>query len=450
VSSQMPSASVKPRGAGGSASSSNVLPKAKQSVAETSLPVRLLVELVSRILFLRGRLGLITISDEVKLLPSVLNELLSFMRTERLVEVNRRGATDADAEFQLTDAGRVRAVEAMERCQYAGPAPVSLAEYSATISQQSLAGLQFLAPDVRSALRHLVLPPGLVDQLGAAMNSGRSVLLYGPAGSGKTYLAERFSELLPGNVAVPYAITVGGEIIQVYDPLIHQKEWVNPTDTRTIVRSDHDERWVLCRRPVVITGGELSLAMLDLQFDPSTRFYQAPPHVKANGGLLIIDDLGRQLVEPRQLMNRWIVPLDRRRDHLGLQNGFKFEVPFELWVLFSTNLRPADLADEAFLRRFGYKVFVGPMTLSDYRSVFERVCSEMDIAFDQGAFDWLIDERHTKDQRALLACYPRDLIGRVRDFAVYEGVPGQMSPTTLARAWDTYFVGPEGGAVSGH
>jgi len=415
-------------------------PRSPQSLADSGLSLGFLIELIAKLLLLRGRLSLVSLAATIKLPPSFLTDALGFMRRERLVEVNRGGATDADAEFQLTESGRARAAEALERCQYAGPAPVPLQSYVDVVARQSLSTIRFSAKGVREALGDLVLPPGLVDQLGAAMNSGHAVLLYGPAGSGKTYLAERFAEQLPGTISVPYALTVGGEVIQVFDPLVHQPAGDGAHDEPGLVRSDADARWITCRRPVVMTGGELTLAMLDLQFDPATRYYQAPPHLKANGGMLIIDDLGRQLVEPRQLMNRWIVPLDRRRDFLSLHNGFKFAVPFDLCVLFSTNMRPTHLADDAFLRRFGHKVFVGPMTLSDYREVFRRVCAELKVGFDAGAFEWLITERHTKDQRPLLACYPRDLVGRIRDVAIYEGTPAQMSEASLSLAWDTYFV----------
>lgn len=423
-------------------SSTSSSPRAPQTVEDSGLTRGFLIDLLAKFLLLRGRSSLTNISLAIRLPPSVLIDVLGFMRSEHLVEV-RGGANESEAQYQLSESGKHRGNEALARSQYAGVAPVALDDYHRVTRGQSIAGLRFTSEAIHDALRELVLPETLVDQLGAAMNSGRAVLLYGPAGSGKTFLAERFAELLPGEILVPYAITVGGEVIQVFDPLVHDP--IAPTGhANAFIKADADERWVACRRPVVMTGGELTLSMLDLQFDLATRFYQAPPHIKANGGLLIIDDLGRQLVEPRQLMNRWIVPLDRQRDYLSLHTGFKFEVPFEVLVLFSTNLRPTDLADEAFLRRFGYKVFVGPLSLGEYQRVFENVCREVGVTFSRDAFDWLIEMRHGRDERPLLACYPRDLLGRVRDFSIYDGSPSEMTASTLDRAWRTYFV-TEGG-----
>lgn len=417
------------------------LARAPRTIDETGLQPDLLSDLCAKTLLRRGRSKLRILADNIKLPPSVLGEVLGSMRSARLVEMAGHPGVDSDAEYQLTGAGHEHANETLARCQYVGPAPVSLEAYSERINFHSMRHLDLHAGVVREAFHAVTVDPDVVDQMGAAMNSGRAILIYGPAGSGKTFLAEHLASLQPGEIAVPHAITVGGEIIQIFDPLIHQPITTSASSAGGLVRADSDERWQWCRRPVVIAGGELTLQMLDLQFDPTNRYYQAPPHVKANGGVFVVDDLGRQLVAPRDLMNRWIVPLDRNRDYLSLHTGFKFAVPFDMTVIFSTNLEPHELADEAFLRRFGYKVYLGPMDLANYRRIFEECCREMGVAFDQRGFEWLIEARHHAEGRAMLACYPRDLIGRVRDFAIYENRDtAHASRSALERAWKTYFT----------
>jgi hypothetical protein len=229
----------------------------------------------------------------------------------------------------------------------------------------------------------------------------------------------------------------------VYDPTVHRPADTAAADPGRVMRADVDRRWVKCYRPFVVTGGELSIRMLDLQFDEVSRFYQAPPHVKANGGMLLVDDLGRQQISPQDLMNRWITPLDRQHDYLTTHTGFKFSVPFDLALIFSTNLSPAAIADEAFLRRFGYKIHVGPVDAAVYRKIFENVCAASGVPFDAPSFDWLLNSRHPASGRPLLASYPRDLIGRIRELAEYEESPAAMTTEALDRAWSTYFVTAE-------
>ncbi len=419
------------------------LPPAPRDLGETGLPHAFLVDLALKLLAQRGSLSLQALAWQIHLPRSLLVSVMEFVRNDRLVEISRGGMPDLDAHFQLTDKGRERAATAIRRCSYAGPAPVPLEIYQAIVTTQAVSNERFEASEVRRALSDVVLDPELVDQVGAAMNSGRAMLLYGPPGSGKTYIAELLSRLARGTIAVPYALFVSGEVVQVYDPTFHQA--LEQEAPEGLLDRAHDRRWQVCRRPMIVSGGELTLSMLDLQFDEQTRFYQAPPHVKANGGIYVVDDLGRQLVSPRDLMNRWIVPLDRRQDYLTLHNGFKFSVPFEMTVVFSTNLQPAQLADEAFLRRFGYKIMVGPVDPDSYRALFERVCDEYGVRFDAQGLDWLLRDRHHRTGRPLLACYPRDLIGRVRDLAVYQRVPAEMSVQALARAWSVYFINEQSG-----
>ncbi len=397
------------------------LPPAPRSLEETGLAFLSLVELLSKVLFLRGQLRLFELSAHLRLPASVIEKLIGFMRTERLCDVVRRGGTDGDVDYQLTDAGRERAAGYLARNQYAGAAPVSLDAYAQVVGRQSVAGMRVTRQDVARGFHDVVVKPRIRDQLGAAMNSGRAIFLHGPSGSGKTFLAERLHRLLRGSVAIPHAITIDDEVIQVFDPCVHTPVHAGAQGANTLDRkATRDARWVECERPIAITGGELTLAMLDLEFDRSAGYYRAPPHLKANNGILIVDDLGRQLVSPRELMNRWIVPLDRRRDYLTFHSGYKFMVPFDVALVFSTNLKPSDLADPAFMRRLGHKIHVGALTEDEYRAIFRQVCDELRIAHVETVFDHL-RSRHQREQRPLLACYPKDLLDQIRDFAHYEG-----------------------------
>jgi len=415
-------------------------PRAPRSVEDTGLPLLFLVELAAKLLFLRGQMRLTEISQHLRLPATVLEGLLAFMRGERLCEVIRRGETDGDVHFELTEAGRARAAEFLSRCKYAGPAPVSLAAYVNQVERQTVTKMRVTREAVEQAFAGLVIKPAVRDQLGAAVGSGRALFLWGPAGAGKTYLAERLALLLEGDIAVPNAILVDGEIIQIFDPLIHT---VVDTDARPAPLDNlqrPDLRWVRCRRPVAITGGELTLRMLDLDYDAGTGFYQAPPHVKANNGLFVVDDLGRQMVTPDQLMNRWIVPMDRRHDYLALHNGTKFSLPFDVVLVFSTNLQPQDVADPAFLRRLGYKIHIGPMDEHEYRAIFMGVCEDAGVPFSDAAFRTLVDEFHETYEQPLLACYPRDLVYQIADLARYREEPAELTTATLKWAWHNYFA----------
>lgn len=413
------------------------LPSLPTSLADTGLDQFLLMELIAKTLFVFGKVSLSGLTSRLKLSINVLNETLRFMLTEHFVEVPRRGMTDLDIEYQLTDAGKLRAAEFMARCRYIGPAPVTLDAYRAMVARQSVRNNRVTQEHVAAAFAGITMNPRVLEQAGAAMNSGRPLFLYGPPGSGKTYLAERLGRLLHGPVAIPYAIVVDNEVIQVFDPLLHDPL---PADSGSTVFERTDSRWQLCRRPVILTGGELTLDMLELRYDSTTGFYQSPPHFKANNGIFIVDDLGRQRVAAKDLMNRWIVPLDRGCDHLSLHTGTKFTVPFDVSVVFSTNLHPAELADESFLRRLGYKIHIGALDDDEYRSLFQQYAESFGITYDKEAFSYLIDALHRNSGRPLLACYARDLLGLVLDYARYKGERPAMTPQALSSAWATYFA----------
>jgi len=419
---------------------SRVLPPSPHNVEETGLDFLFLTELLSKILFLRGRMSLSDLSGHVKLPVSVLESVLDFMRAEHLCELASRGDNSASTFFQLSDTGRLRAGDYMRRCQYAGPAPVSLDAYSAQVLRQSIRDVHYTREIMAAGFDGFIIRSTVLDQLGAAMNSGRAIIIYGQPGTGKTFIAENLTRLLQDFVAIPYAITVDNEVIQMYDPHVHelmpQKAATHNLGRKHLV----DARWLACKRPIAIAGGELTMETLDLDFDDGTRFYQAPPHVKANNGLFVIDDLGRQMVSPQDLMNRWIVPLDRRLDYLTLHTGYKFQIPFDVIVVFSSNIDPSELADEAFLRRLGYKIHIDALSEDQYRQVFRQVCDKLAIPFIEDALQHLLHERHYKEGRALLACYPRDLLGQVRDLARYESRPPALSAQVLDWAWHNYFA----------
>jgi energy-coupling factor transporter ATP-binding protein EcfA2 len=420
------------------------LPRAPRTPEETGLPFLFLVELVAKMLFVRGQVRLVELSAHLKLSVSVLDPLITFLRAEKLCEVTRRGdsGTDADLTYNLTDLGRTRAAEFLSRNAYTGPAPVTLAAYNAQINAQSVAQMCITREDMANDFTGVVVSPILLELLGAAVNCGRAIFVHGPAGAGKTYLAERMTGLLKGNISVPYAILVDGEVVQIYDPIVHRP--VNEASEKSSgldKRTPLDTRWVRAMRPAVVTGGELTLDMLDLQFDHGTRFYQAPPHLKANNGIFIIDDLGRQRCSPIELMNRWIVPMDRRVDYLSLHTGYKFQVPFDVIVVFSSNMPPEQLADGSFLRRLGYKIHVGSLTELQYEQIFRQVCEEFHVPYTAEAFHYLLNELHYKEMRPLLACYPRDILAQVRDLARYDGKAPVLDAGVLDWAWNNYFVG---------
>ncbi|WP_312511782.1 ATP-binding protein [Massilia sp.] len=418
--------------------------RAPRTVDETGLPFLFLAELMSKVLYQRGQMRLPELAAHLKLSVGVIDPLVAFLRGEKLVEVARVGnsGTDADLSYVLTEAGRARAGAAVGRNAYAGPAPVTLAAYTAQVAAQSVAEVHVTRAAMHAAFEGIVVNGHVLAQLGAAMNSGRALFLHGLAGSGKTYLAERLRDLLHGTIAVPYALMVDGEVIPFFDSVQHVVE--GECEARGGGGLDRgaapDARWVRCvRRPAALAGGELTLDMLDLRFDPHTRLYQAPPHLKSNGGIFIIDDLGRQRCTPEALMNRWIVPMDRNVDYLTLHTGHTFQVPFDVIVVFSSNFVPQRLSDGAFLRRLGYKIEVPPASAAEYAELFGQACARIGVTVEEGMFEYLL-ERHRQHGVPLLACYPRDLVRQLRDLARFEERAPALNRSTLDWAWDNYFA----------
>lgn len=417
------------------------LPAAPRQAQDTGLSPLLLTDLLLKVMHQHRLQHLRDLSQHLKLGAALLEELFAPLRREMLVDVKLRGALDGDVLYELTQAGRERAQDALSRSLYSGAAPVPLGAYAARVQAQSVAAMRITKARFEQLLGGLTIEPALRDRLGAAMNSRGAVMLFGPPGAGKTYLCEQMARLLSGLVAVPHAVEVGGEIIRVYDPLVHRPARAHDSAIVAIDNRDRDDaRWVLCERPVVVTGGELTLEMLDLVFDPRAGFYHAPPHFKANNGFFLIDDLGRQVVTPRQLLNRWLLPMEQQHDYLMLRNGAKFRIPFDTRLFFSTNLRPAEIADEAFLRRIGTKIGIGPVGVDVYRELMRDACEAQHLVFNEHAFEHLVEQCHTPAGQPLMACYPRDLVNQIVDRATYLGVAARLEPFTINWAWHNYFA----------
>jgi hypothetical protein len=401
-----------------------------ETVEETRVPMNLLEGLALKILYLAGELSLVELGRRMHLGPGVVYEIFEHIRKGKLVEVT--GMAAGTHRITTTSKGQTEAQSVMSRDMYSGPAPVSLQAYTEVVRCQSVAGVVVHRPDLQKAFENLIVSDAMLDQLGAALVSGQSIILYGSTGTGKTLIAETLPRIYKDSVWVPHAVEVQGQIITVYDSLLH-------TSREEIMPPECDQRWMLCRRPRVMAGGELTMELLDLQLNPSLGFYTAPLQMKANNGILIIDDFGRQRITPTELLNRWIVPMDRRIDFLTLAGGNKFEVPFDLIVAFSTNLNPASLADEAFMRRIQTKIRVGFVTEEQFHSISYRVCENSGIAYDFSLVDGFIKMLAELNQ-PLRACYPRDIIAHICWKAKYEGVEPRLSLEAIKEACNSYFL----------
>lgn len=407
--------------------------RAPRTLEETGVPAVFVARLVMKSMLLHGKSTYAELAERHRLSVGVLEDVTSFLVREHLAEISHRGATDLDVVLRLTDSGRIHAQDELARCNYCGPVPVSFEAYTASVHANSVHHTRILQSEVREVFCDVRIDTALLDSAAASLNAGRPLMLYGPPGSGKTFIAERLGKLLRSDVPVPYALYVGGEIIQLYDPLVHRD---SPRADETPIP---DRRWRLCRRPVVISGGELTFEALDLQFDAHAGFYQAPPHLKANMGMYIVDDLGRQRVQPRELLNRWVMPLDRHIDLYTLRSGSRFTAPFDVWAVFSSNLDPSELGDDAFLRRLGSKLHVGALSLDDYRAVFEECCAALGFGVTNKTLDYLLHELHFESGKPFLACYPSDLLDMVCASAQYRGSAHEVTEEGLLEAWESYF-----------
>jgi energy-coupling factor transporter ATP-binding protein EcfA2 len=407
-------------------------PVAPEDIEDLDVRKSFLEALLLKILYFSGPLTITEWAELARLRPQIVEAAFRRLRSEQLAEVT--GMAGNVRRVAITGQGRSRALGLLSLNQYAGPVPVSLQSYAQRVRTQSVRHLEVHASALRKAFAHLVLEDETLNQLGTALNSGGSIFLYGPTGSGKTTIAEALPRVFSqDHVWIPHAVEVDGQVITVYDPIIHKEV---PTSSTP----DLDRRWVLCERPTVVAGGELTIEMLDLQFNPVTKFYTAPGQMKANNGVLIIDDFGRQRVRPEELLNRWVVPLDRKIDFLTLAGGKKIEIPFELFVVFATNMDPSQLVDTAFLRRIQTKVKVGLATEEQFHQIFRRVCEEAGVHYDSALVDQLVDVLKNKLKEPLRPCYPRDLVNQISWAARYADTKPKLDHESLMRAVDAYFV----------
>ena len=423
------------------------VPPVPASIEATGLGTDQIEQLLIKTLH-NGEASGITVADKMRLPFTLLEPIVERVRNERLVEVKgSAGSGAASYRYALTDLGRDRAHQYFEISRYVGPVPVPLSAYVAAINALTASRGYLDRERLRSGFGHLIIRDEVLEQVGPAVNAGKAVFLYGPPGNGKTVIAEGMGRTLGGDMYLPHALDIDGHTITMFDPIAHEPLDEDNAETSVVVATaQRDRRWVRIRRPVVMVGGELTLDMLDLTFNPISKFYEAPIQLKANGGVFLVDDFGRQRIRPEDLLNRWIVPLESRFDYLTLHTGKKFQVPFDVLIVFATNLNPESLADEAFLRRIPYKIPIQDPSVEEFSRIFEMNCRKRKLRFHQVMVAYLHRRHYQPFGRAMRACHPRDLLDQVTALCRYRGIEPVITRDLLDAACASYFIDSMGTA----
>ncbi|MEE4189268.1 MAG: ATPase [Roseobacter sp.] len=421
-------------------------PPAPRTLADMKLSTVMMRDIILKTMF-RKNVDMVSDLSEAVCLPiPVTQELVDLARSQQLLEAT--GTLNAnngnEMGYQLTEQGKARALDALAQSEYFGPMPVPLEVYREQVKRQSIRNIQVTRDQLTGAMGHLVLPDMLLDQLGPAVSAGRSILMYGPPGNGKSSISNGIRDALGDNVYVPRAIEYAGQVITVYDPIVHVAVAAEVEDPNSLRRTTRfDKRYVKCERPTVITGGELTLDMLDLVYNPTARTYQAPLQLKSTGGIFIVDDLGRQQEPPQALVNRWIVPLEEGKDILALQSGEKFEVPFDTLVIFSTNFHPNEIFDTAALRRIFFKIKIDGPNQENFLKIFAMVAKKRGMPLDEATLVHLLKVKYPEIENVYANYQPIFLIDQIISICEFEGIPYQMRPDLLDRAWANMFVKDE-------
>lgn len=424
-----------------------VAPPAPKGLQGMRLPMAMMRDILIKTIYRMNQNLVSEIAKSICLPIPVTQELVDIARGQLLLEATGTLSATAGNEmgYQLTDAGKARALDALSQSEYFGAMPVPLSIYHEQIKRQSIRNIQITKDGLNAAMGHLVLPQDLLDTLGPAVGAGRSILMYGPPGNGKSSISNGIRDALGDKIYVPRAVEYSGQVITVYDPIVHNAADDEVQDANSLRRTTgrFDTRYVRCERPTVITGGELSLEMLDLVYNPVARTYQAPLQMKSTGGIFIVDDLGRQAEPPQSLVNRWIVPLEENKDILALQSGEKFEVPFDTLVIFSTNFHPNAIFDQAALRRIFYKIKIDGPNQADFLKIFSLVARKRKMPLDEATLVHLLNNRYPEIDNVYANYQPIFLIDQMIAICEFEGKPYHMTPQLIDRAWNNMFVKEE-------